>query len=72
MHNCYIQMVSLYRDPTGEKIFDSKNPASTISARSGMITQQMMDPESQQVTKLQNRIKELERKLANSERKVRT
>jgi len=66
-------MVSLYCDPTGEKIFsDKSNPTSTVEiiARSGIISQQVTDPESEQVTKLQNRIKELERELAKSKGKV--
>ena len=66
-------MVSLYCDPTGKKIFsDESNPTSTVEiiARSGIIGQQVTDTESEQVTKLQNRIKELERELAKSKEKV--
>jgi len=66
-------MVSLYRDPMGEKIFDTSNPAiimDSVPFKSGMLTQQVMGTESEQVTKLQNRIKELERELANSNSKV--
>ena len=66
-------MVSLYCDPTGKKIFsDESNPTSTVEiiARSGIIGQQVTDPESEQVTKLQNRIKDLERELAKSKGKV--
>ena len=66
-------MVSLYRDPMGEKIFDTSNPAivmDSVPFRSGMLTQQVMGTESEQVTKLRNRIKELERELANSNSKV--
>ena len=66
-------MVSLYCDPTGKKIFsDESNPTSTVEiiARSGIISQQVTDPESEQVTKLQNRIKDLERELAKPKGKV--
>ena len=66
-------MVSLYRDPMGEKIFEMSNPISrmdSVQFRSGMLTQQVMGTESEQVTKLRNRIKELERELANSNSKV--
>ena len=56
-------MVSLYHDPMGEKIFGMSNPASMmdlVQSRSGMLTRQVMDTESEQVTKLQNRMNELE------------
>ena len=69
-------MVNLYRDPTGEKIFDKSNPstASTVElvARSGIISQQATDLENEQTTKLQNRIMELEKELAKSKTKVYT
>ena len=63
-------MVYLYRDPAGEKIFDksyTKAPSTVETVvRSGVISQLVTEPESEQVTKLQNRIKELERELANA------
>ena len=55
-------MVSLYRDPTGERVFDKSNPSSTIEvSKHGVLT--LKTPEGKMISRLEARVKELEAEL---------
>ena len=62
-------MVSLYRDPHGENIFDKTNPASTIEiGKSGAIAIKSKSGDNEKIHALENKIKNLENELTISQR----
>ncbi len=68
----YIQMITLYRDPRGERVFDKSKPTSSTTAHSNPIaTTPGVQETAELVPALQNRIQEQEERIRELEEELR-